>query len=185
MDAVSAEVRVCRKCRLWRTAKNPVPGEGSVHAALMFIGEAPGNQEDATGRPFIGRAGRLLTTLLAGVDLTREEVFIGNIIKHRPPENRVPRSDEIKACTPYLDRQIQIIKPRIIVPLGQHPARYILSKTNAEFGNISGIRGKTFRAQLSGLSVTVIPTFHPAAALYNPKYRACIEEDFQKIKTEI
>jgi DNA polymerase len=180
-----AEVRDCRKCRLWRHAKNPVPGEGNPDAALMLIGEAPGYQEDVMGRPFVGRAGKLLDMLLSSIGLGRSEVYISNIVKHRPPENRDPREDEIEACTPYLDKQIQIIKPKIIATLGRHSTRYILSKVNVEVEGITGVRGRLYKEKLFDLQVSIIPTYHPAAALYNPAYRSVLEEDFRKIKTEI
>ncbi len=185
MDEVVEEVRVCRKCRLWRHAKNPVPGEGNINAALMLIGEAPGYQEDVNGRPFVGRAGKLLDALLQGIGLTREEVYISNVVKHRPPENRDPMHDEIKACTPYLERQIRMIKPEVIVTLGRHSTRYVLSKANVESKGITEVRGRIFKERIFELPVTIIPTYHPAAALYNPKYRAVLEEDFKKVKEEI
>jgi len=185
MDEVVAEIRVCRKCRLYKNAKNPVPGEGSIDAKLMLIGEAPGYQEDVMGRPFVGRAGKLLDALLLGIGLRRAEVYISNVIKHRPPENRDPREDEIEACTPYLEMQIRIIKPEVIVTLGRHSTRYVLSKANVESRGITEVRGRIFKERLFELSVTIIPTYHPAAALYNPGYRAVLEEDFRKVKGEI
>lgn len=185
MEEVAAEIRDCRKCRLWRHAKNPVPGEGNPDAALMLIGEAPGYQEDVKGRPFVGRAGKLLDTLLSGIGLVREEVYISNIVKHRPPENRDPREDEIEACSPYLERQIRIIKPEIIVTLGRHSTRYLLSKVNVESEGITGVRGRVYEERLFDFPVRIMPTYHPAAALYNPKYRSILKEDFRKIKIEL
>ena len=185
MDEVAAEIRDCRKCRLWRHAKNPVPGEGNPDAKLMLIGEAPGYQEDVKGRPFVGRAGKLLDSLLSGIGLVREEVYISNIVKHRPPENRDPGEDEIEACSPYLERQIRIIKPEIIVTLGRHSTRYLLSKVNVESEGITGVRGRVYEERLFDFPVRIMPTYHPAAALYNPKYRFILDEDFRKIKTEL
>ncbi len=185
MDDVVAEIRDCRKCRLWRHAKNPVPGEGNPDAKLMLIGEAPGYQEDIKGRPFVGRAGKLLDTLLSGIGLARDDVYISNIVKHRPPENRAPKADEIEACTPYLDRQIQIIKPEIIVTLGNHSTGYILSKVNAEVGGITEVRGRLYKEKLFEIPLKIIPTFHPAAALYNPAYLSNLEEDFRRVKDEL
>ncbi len=185
MGEVVAEIRDCRKCRLYKQAKNPVPGEGSLDAMLMLIGEAPGYQEDVQGRPFVGSAGKLLNSLLTGIGLKREEVYIGNIVKHRPPENRAPKSDEIEACTPYLERQIGIIKPRIIATLGAHSTRYILSKVNVGFDSMAGVRGRIFAGKLLDLKVIIIPTYHPAAALYNPAYLSNLEEDFRKVKAEL
>jgi DNA polymerase len=185
MDEVVTKMLDCRKCRLWKHAKNPVPGEGDIDASLMLIGEAPGYKEDVMGRPFVGSAGKLLETLLSGIGLSRAEVYISNIVKHRPPENRDPREDEIEACTPYLDRQLQIIKPKVIVTLGRHSTRYILSKVNVEIERIAGVRGRLYKERLFDLPVSIIPTYHPAAALYNPAYKSILGEDFQKIKTEI
>jgi len=183
MDELIAEIRVCRKCRLWSSAKNPVPGEGSLDASLMFIGEAPGYWEDIEGRPFVGTAGKLLDRLLTSVSLRRNEFFIGNIVKHRPPANRDPRMDEIESCGPYLDRQIQIIRPKIIVTLGRYSAKYVLSKANVNFTGIIEMRGRTYEKVILNITVNIIPTLHPAAALYNPKFKSLLEKDFQRIKT--
>lgn len=185
IDGIIAEVQICRKCRLWQHAKNPVPGEGNLDASLMLIGEAPGNQEDIKGRPFVGSAGKLLSTLLSGIGLKREAVYICNIVKHRPPENREPKTDEIEACTPYLDRQIQIIKPKIITTLGKHSTKYILSKVGVEVKGLTQARGRIYTETLLGIPVRIIPTYHPAAVLYNSAYRSSLEDDFRKIKTEL
>ncbi len=185
MEKLSAVIRGCRKCPLWKEAHHAVPGEGSVTAGLMFIGEAPGKQEDLTGRPFVGRAGALLEKLLAGIGLVRSDVFIANIVKHRPPENRDPRENEIEACTPYLDHQIGIVKPDVIVTLGRHSTRYILSRIPVEFDRITDIRGNVYAATIAGHPVRIIPTLHPAAALYNPAYRTDLEEDFAVIRAEL
>ncbi len=185
MDELIAEIENCRGCRLWRHAKNPVPGEGSLDTPLVFIGEAPGYWEDIKGRPFVGRAGKLLDELLSNIGLRRDGVYIANVVKHRPPENRDPRQDEIEACTPYLDRQIQIIKPKIIATLGRHSTRYILSKVNVKVSGITEARGRIYTARLLDLPIKVIPTFHPAAVLYNPDYKFALEEDFKIIKSEL
>lgn len=181
MERLAAVIDECRKCPLWENTHHAVPGEGSLHADLMFIGEAPGQQEDLTGRPFVGRAGRLLDGLLAGIGLARDEVFIANIVKHRPPGNRDPRDEEVRACTPYLEEQIRLIGPKVIVMLGRHSSRYILSFLPVEFDRITEIRGTVYQATLFGRPVRLIPTLHPAAALYNPAYREALEEDFRII----
>jgi len=185
METIMAEVKACRRCELWRSRKNPVPGEGSLDAIVIFIGEAPGYWEDIKGRPFVGAAGKLLEELLAKIGLSRSDVYITNILKSRPPENRDPQPSEIQACTPYLDRQIKIIEPRLIVTLGRHSMTYILSKLGFETKGITGVHGKVYDGELLGLKVRVIPTFHPAAALYDPKYRDALERDFQVIKSEL
>lgn len=186
LKTIEAEVKGCRKCGLWKTRKNPVAGEGNPHAAVMFIGEAPGYWEDVRGRPFVGAAGRFLDEMLLRIRLSRSEVYIANILKCRPPENRDPLPIEVKACTPFLDRQIQIIEPRLIMTLGRHSTFYILSK--AGFKDVEGItrlRGKVYKADVFGLRVSVIPTYHPAAALYSAKYRGGLEGDFQLLGLEL
>jgi len=185
MGGVKAEVEACQKCDLWRRRRNPVPGEGSLNAVVMFIGEAPGYWEDVKGRPFVGAAGKLLDGMLEEIGLSRGDVYIGNIVKCRPPENRDPQPGEVQACTPYLDRQIRIIQPKIIVTLGRHSTAYVLSKAGFEARGITGVRGRVYEGRLLSLGVRIIPTYHPAAALYNPKYRDSLEEDFQVIKREL
>jgi uracil-DNA glycosylase family 4 len=185
MDELVDEIGQCQRCRLWEQAKKAVPGDGSLDASIMLIGEAPGYWEDVKGRPFVGAAGKLLDELLSSIDLKREDVYIGNIIKHRPPSNRDPRKDEVEACSPYLDRQIRIIEPSIILTLGRHSARYVLSKVGVKIKGITEVRGRIYVEKLFGFPVKIMPTFHPAAALYNPEYRSALEEDFQRIKREL
>jgi len=185
MESVAAEVRACRKCELWRLRRNPVPGEGNLDAKVMFIGEAPGYWEDVKGRPFVGAAGKLLDEMLSKTGLSRGEVYIANILKCRPPENRDPLPVEVKACAPFLDQQIEVIKPRFIVTLGRHSASYILSKAGFEVASIAKVRGRVFKASLLGLEVFVVPTYHPAAALYNVKYRDELDNDFQLLKLKL
>jgi len=185
IDAVAAEVKACRKCELGRLRQNPVPGEGSLNAPVMFIGEAPGYWEDVKGRPFVGAAGKLLDEMLSEIGLSRGQVYIANILKCRPPENRDPLPMEVRACTPYLDRQIGIIEPRFLVPLGRHSASYILAKAGFEAGGITELRGKVYEADLLGFRVFIIPMYHPAAALYNARYRDQLENDFRLLRLEL
>jgi len=185
MKAVEVEVKACRKCQLWRHRKNAVPGEGNLDAAVMFIGEAPGYREDMKGRPFVGAAGKLLDEMLSRVGFSRCEVYITNVVKCRPPENRDPLSSEIETCTPYLDRQIRIIEPRFIVTLGRHAASYILPKGGFETGSITEIHGRVYEANLHGFKVFIIPMYHPAAALYNAKYKDELNRDFQLLRLEL
>ncbi|UCF59572.1 MAG: uracil-DNA glycosylase [Candidatus Bathyarchaeota archaeon] len=185
MKAVAAEVIACRTCELWRQRRNPVPGEGNVDAAVIFIGEAPGYLEDIKGRPFVGAAGKLFDELLSEIGLSRGDLYIANVLKCRPPENRDPLSDEVAACTPFLDRQIQIIGPKLIVMLGRHATSHILSKAGFPVEGITKLHGRTFTIRLLGLQVIVIPTFHPAAALYNVKYKRGLEDDFQIVKFKL
>jgi uracil-DNA glycosylase len=166
------EVRTCQKCILSQGRTNAVPGEGPESAEIMFIGEAPGFHEDRQGRPFVGAAGKYLEELLATIDLTREQVYIANVVKCRPPGNRDPEPEEIEACRPYLDRQIDLIRPRLIVTLGRFSMqRYFPG------ASISRIHGQAKRVG----NVIYYPMFHPAAALHQPRWRSLVEEDILKI----
>ena len=180
---IEEQIINCRKCPLWQKRRNAVPGEGNPSARVMFIGEAPGYQEDVEGRPFVGAAGKLLTSLIEDIlGLRREDVYITNVVKCRPPNNRDPKPDEIEACSPYLDRQISIIMPDIIVCLGRHSAKYILSKAGAKFKSILSIRGKINYLRVGEKEIRVIATIHPAAALYRPPWKKFLVEDFGLIK---
>jgi len=185
MDLIDNEVRGCRKCRLWKTRKTAVPGEGNINSDVIFIGEGPGYWEDVKGRPFVGAAGNLLDETLLKTGFSRGDVYITNIVKCRPPANRDPHPDEIESCTPYLDRQLELIKPRFIVTLGRHSASYILSKIGYDIRGITRARGRIYEGELRGFNFRVIPTFHPAAALYNVKLKDYLERDFQLLKREL
>ncbi len=180
-EALIEEIRSCTKCDLHRTRRNPVPGEGPRDARLMFVGEAPGQKEDEEGRPFVGAAGKLLTELLERNGIKRSEVYITNVVKCRPPGNRDPTEEEVAACSPYLFRQIMLIKPKIIVCLGRHSARLLFSEAGLPFRGISSARGKPHNVFIRGVPVTLFATYHPAAALYNPRLRSILEKDFETI----
>ena len=171
------EVKVdkCIKCALSKTRKNIVFGEGNSESRLMFIGEAPGAEEDNTGRPFVGRAGQLLTKIIESINLKREEVYIANIIKCRPPENRNPMENEIASCAPFLKEQIAIIRPQIICTLGKFSTEFIIGEGK---GSISSVRGKTYNYD----GITVIPTYHPSYLLRNPSAKKETWEDMKKIR---
>ena len=184
LKVVENEIKKCVKCRLYLSRTNPVPGEGDVNSTIMFIGEAPGKNEDIQGRPFVGAAGKILTELINSMGLDRKDVYITNVVKCRPPGNRDPRPDEIKICSTYLDRQIKIIRPKIIVTLGRHSTRYIFSKIGRNIDSISKVRGRTFKIKLfNKINIILIPTYHPAAALYNPVIKNILLKDFSKIKS--
>lgn len=185
LETVASEVRACTKCSLWKTRKNAVPGEGNPDAKVMFVGEAPGYWEDVKGLPFVGDAGKFLDMLLAEAGLSRSMVFIANVLKCRPPGNREPQSIEIQTCTPYLDRQIRAIEPKLMVTLGNHSTAYIFSKAGLAFNGITQARGKFYQTNILALVVTVFPTFHPAAGLYNAKYKQLLTEDFRLLKAKI
>jgi len=182
MKDITDKVRVCRKCSLGSYRKNAVPGEGNLNAKIMFVGEAPGYSEDLQGKPFVGAAGKFLNNLLLSIGLARNEVFISNVVKCRPPQNRDPKPEEIQTCTPYLEKQIKIIAPEIIVALGKHSTNYFACKANLNFEIISHIHGKAFEISFNEKRITIIPMYHPAAALYNAKYKKELEHDFQILK---
>ncbi len=164
----------CQKCRLGRTRKNYVFGEGNEHAKVMLIGEAPGADEDEQGRPFVGRSGELLNKILSAIKFSREEVYIANIIKSRPPNNRNPEPDEIQACLPYLIRQIELIRPKIILALGKVAANTLLGNSHT----MNALRGKLHRWR----NIDVIVTYHPAALLRNPNWKKLCWEDVQMLR---
>ncbi|HLC34089.1 MAG TPA: uracil-DNA glycosylase [Anaerolineales bacterium] len=169
---IAQEVSVCTRCRLHSSRKNAVPGEGPPDAQIMFIGEGPGFHENEQGRPFVGAAGKLLEELLAGIGFRREQVFICNVVKCRPPGNRDPLPDEMDSCREYLDRQIAAVNPQVIVTLGRFSmARYFgEAKISAVHGQVRRVDGRV-----------VVAMFHPAAALHQPSLRATVVEDFAKL----
>lgn len=172
LKTVEKNISICDRCRLYKTAKNPVPGEGSSTAEIVFVGEAPGETEDLTGRPFVGRAGKLLDVLLGKIGYKREQIWIGNIVKHRPPQNRDPLPDEIMSCQSYLSEQLKIISPKLVVTLGRFALSYFYAN-----GKISRDRGNLINTQ----KFNVFPVYHPAAALRSPQMYKDLESDFSKI----
>ena len=173
LQKLEGEVAKCDKCPLWKTRTNVVFGEGCAKAKLVFVGEAPGADEDASGRPFVGRAGKLLTKMIEAMGLNREDVFICNVLKCRPPGNRPPSTSEIAACSPNLLRQIEIIRPKVICALGG-PASKTLLNTNE---GITKLRGHFHDYH----GVPLMPTFHPAYLLRNPPEKAKVWEDLKKV----
>ena len=172
-------VKGCTKCRLCEKRTNTVFGEGDSDAKIMFIGEGPGENEDLQGRPFVGRAGELLNKMIAGMGLKREQVFIANIVKCRPPGNREPAPDEVATCTPYLEKQIEIIRPRVIVTLGKPAMQHMLQQKIA----ISRVRGQW----QSWRGIKLMPTYHPAYVLrnYTDETRAAVWSDLQLVMAEL
>jgi uracil-DNA glycosylase family 4 len=185
LEKISDEVQKCRKCELGSLRRNAVPGEGSPAAQIAFVGEGPGADEDAQGRPFVGRAGQLLDKIIKAMGLKRDDVYICNVIKCRPPENRDPKPEEIISCLPYLQRQLELINPKIIVALGAHAARSLLNNNKA----IGQLRGQ-FHEYYPGLGsppIKLMATFHPAYLLrnYSDDNRAKVWEDMKKVLTEL
>lgn len=178
LDCVRQEIGNCTRCKLHRGRKNIVFGEGDPSAVLVFIGEGPGHEEDEQGRPFVGAAGQLLTDIIVkGMKLKREDVYICNIVKCRPPNNRNPEPDEIEACEPFLIKQLQTIKPKIIVALGSIAAKTLLKSSEG----ITALRGKWQTYQ----GIPLMPTFHPAYLLRNPNDKALVWKDIQLVMAEI
>ncbi len=172
LKKIAEDVSSCNKCELYHSREKGVPGEGPSNAEIIFIGEGPGFHENMQGRPFVGAAGDLLVELLDSIGMKREDVFITNVVKCRPPGNRDPAPEELKACKPYLDQQIQIINPSVIVTLGRFSmARFIPQ------AKISEIHGQPIRVK----GMLVMPFYHPAAALHRPSLRSVVEEDFAKL----
>lgn len=175
LELVREDLGACTRCKLHRLGRTQIVyGVGNPRAELMFIGEAPGHDEDIQGIPFVGRAGQLLTKIIEAIDLAREDVYIANVIKCRPPENRNPDPDEVGSCEPFLFRQVQVIKPRVIVALGTFAAQTLL-RTNDP---ISRLRGKVFQYG----DARLIPTFHPAYLLRSPDRKREVWEDMKKVR---
>lgn len=174
--SLEQEIKSCHQCDLYRTRRQAVPGEGNKKAELLFVGEAPGRDEDLQGRPFVGRAGELLTKIIKAMKFTREEVYITNVVKCRPPNNRTPHKEEIMSCYPYLLEQIELIQPKVIVALGNVAAKFFIP----EASGIMKIRGKWHEFQ----GIPVMPTFHPSYLIRNERDRErkrMVWEDMQKV----
>lgn len=177
LEELFEAIKDCMACPLGRTRTNLVLGSGNPEAEIMFVGEAPGFHEDRQGIPFVGPAGQFLDQLLRSIGLQRSQVYIANTLKCRPPENRDPLPEELSTCTPYLFKQIEIIKPRIICTLGNHATKVLLRTASG----ISQLHGKLIRK--GGLAY--VPLFHPAAALHKPPLKAILVEDFQRLKEHL
>jgi uracil-DNA glycosylase len=185
LEKIKHKILTELKCPLKDAAKNLVFGKGNPDAGILFIGEAPGAQEDEQGIPFVGAAGKELDKLLRSIGLTLDDVYIANILKYRPPENRDPTIEEIYRHTPYLIEQIKTIRPKIICTLGNYSTKFVLAHFNIpNMKNIAGItqlHGKSNALNIEGMEFNVIPLYHPAAMLYNPNLRAILAEDFLKM----
>jgi DNA polymerase len=174
LHELSDEIKTCPKCRLAETRTHAVPGEGSPRASVMFVGEGPGENEDKSGRPFVGQAGKFLNTLLERAGIAREEVFITNIVKCRPPENRVPLTDEVEACSDYLMAQIAVVEPKFVIPLGGAALKTLLGPDL----KITQVRCRVFRKS----GILYIPLYHPAAALHRPPLVETLQADIMTLR---
>ncbi len=180
LEKLYHEVAECQKCPLYKNATNPVPGAGNTQAEIVFIGEAPGYFEDQKGLPFVGNSGHLLDKLLSQISLRREDVYIANILKHRPPQNRDPLPEEIKICTPFLKRQLLVIKPKIIITLGRFAMNYFIPGAY-----ISQVHGKPQKITWEKLNLAIYPIYHPSAGLRNGQMMQSLKEDFLLIPSII
>ena len=176
-NQLQTEISACEKCRLCQTRTNVVPGEGNPQADLMFIGEGPGRDEDLQGRPFVGRSGELLTRMIRAIGLERDQVYICNVVKCRPPQNRNPEPDEAAACINYLRAQVALVRPKVIVLLGKVAGRYTL---NQEL-SVRRVHGQWFERK----GVFFMPTFHPSFLLRDPAMKRAAWDDFQKIRDKL
>ncbi len=177
LQAYAAETAGCTRCRLAEGRTQVVFGAGNPHADLMFVGEAPGFHEDKNGVPFVGQAGKLLDGLLAGVGLERDDVYIANVLKCRPPGNRDPQPDEIESCEPHLFRQIELIEPKVIATLGNFATKLLSGRPLG----ITRVHGQEQELTIAGRSVVLYPLYHPAAALYTPAMLKVLEADFERL----
>jgi uracil-DNA glycosylase len=177
LDQYAAEIAGCTRCRLAEGRTQVVFGNGNPHADLLFVGEAPGFHEDKQGFPFVGQAGKLLDQLLGGIGLSRDLVFVANVLKCRPPGNRDPMPDEIEACEPHLFRQIELIEPKVVATLGNFSTKLLSGKQSG----ITRVHGQPQEVTLGGRTVILYPLYHPAAALYTPSMLNVLQEDFARI----
>lgn len=178
MEKIKEDVLACKKCSLYQERNIPVIGQGSHNAKIIFIGEAPGAKEDATGVPFCGRSGDFLNELLNHIELKREDVYITNIVKCRPPKNRDPKDSEIECCKGYIERQIEIIKPKVVCSLGRHSMNFMMNNLGIENKEtIGNLHGTVFKGKY-----IFIPLYHPAVAIYNSSKKGELKKDFEIIK---
>lgn len=177
MRKIFRDIKECKKCSLCKKRNLPTIYCGNLKSKILFIGEAPGKNEDETGIPFCGRAGKILEELLSSINLKREDVYITNIVKCRPPKNRDPKEIEIKKCVGFLEEEIVLIKPKIICPLGRFSSKYILKKYFEKNFEIGEVHGKVFKKD----GVIIIPMYHPAATIYDNKKKIILKKDFKKI----
>ena len=184
LERLRKEVGNCKRCSLWKNRKNVVFGEGPENASIFLIGLGPGRNENLHGKPFIGAAGKFLNHLLALAGLSRKEVYITSVMKCYLPKNKATK-EQINACRRYLDRQLEIIKPSMIIPLGNVALQYVSEKFNVGFDRISKIHGKLFNAKASWGEIKIIPMYHPAAALRNGALRKTLEKDWKKLRSVV
>ncbi|MGC9079326.1 MAG: type-4 uracil-DNA glycosylase [Nanopusillaceae archaeon] len=183
IEKLNSEILKCTRCPLYQYKKNYVPGDGDPNSEILFIGEAPGREEDLQGKPFVGKAGQVLNENIKNIlNLDRNKVYITNVVKCRPPNNREPKDEEIKACSIWLEKQLEIIKPSIIVTLGYYSTKWIFEYFGLKFDSIMKNRGKIYKVNRWGKEIKIIPTIHPASTLYHREWRTFFDDDFKLIK---
>ncbi|MCD6483037.1 MAG: uracil-DNA glycosylase [Candidatus Aenigmarchaeota archaeon] len=182
MEELEEKIKVCKACSLWQNRTNAVPGEGNLNAKIMLIGLGPGYWEDQKGRPFVGKAGQLLNQLLESVGLKRENVYITNVVKCIPPNNR-PTEEQIATCTSlYLKKQIEIISPKIIITLGEIATRWVFLRYGLKYTSMGKLHGKPIKVSNIFGVLTIIPMYHPASALYNPQLKDILFDDWKSVE---
>lgn len=182
MEKLKEDITECSSCVLGEYSINQIIGKGSLKSKIVFVGEAPGKEEDSKGEPFVGSAGKLLDMVLEKTGFSRKNVYITNLVKCRPPKNRTPNKNELNVCSSYLEREIEIIKPEIIAPLGNTASNNIMRKYGLKPSKIGDVHGKIFKRETPWGRVLIIPLYHPAAALYNRNLLDRMEGDFIKLK---
>jgi DNA polymerase len=185
LEDIAKKIRKCRRCKLYKSRKNAVPGDGYHKAKIVLVGEAPGFNEDLQGKPFVGKAGKLLDELLKHAGLKRDEIFITNIVKCRPPDNRTPSFKEIKTCSLFLNQQLKILKPKLVIALGNVAASYFFKKFNLKFSSMKKAHGKIYSISNFLFNFFLIPTYHPAAILRNLTLKSEALKDWKIIKNFI
>lgn len=179
LKEIEIEILSCKRCPLYQTRTHPVPGEGGFNKKIMLIGEAPGKNEDLQGRPFVGRAGKLLDEALSAAGLTRKDVYITNVLKCRPPNNRDPTEEEINACSPFLEKQMEILKPKVVIALGRFAWAWLCERFGVTYSPISEARGRVFTVSTLTMSFKLVPTYHPAAVLRRKNLRDAFFDDIK------
>jgi uracil-DNA glycosylase family 4 len=182
LEEIAQQIRLCRRCGLCDSRLNTVPGEGDPDSSVVFVGEAPGREEDEQGRPFVGSAGKLLDSLLGEAGLGREQVYIANILKCRPPGNRRPKSDEMRACAQHLNEQLQVISPMIVAPMGNSAVGHMMKKYGLKRESIGRIHGEVLPVEASWGRICLFPLYHPAAVLYNRRLQQELKKDLESLK---
>ena len=182
LEEIARQIRLCRSCGLCDGRFNAVPGEGDPDSPVVFVGEAPGREEDKHGRPFVGSAGKLLDRLLGEAGLKREAVYIANILKCRPPGNRRPKSDEMRACAQHLDGQLEVISPVIVAPMGNSAVGHLMKKYGLKRESIGRVHGEVFLVEASWGCIYIFPLYHPAAVLYNRRLQQELKKDLESLK---